>query len=254
MESTSAASAEPNARNEARSRLHQLLVTNESGFFWLFCAASLIFVANWFFGTHGYFQFNDARLNVLLHAVSIFSPVIGVLLLFSDDCRDSVPYLAIGSFISILMLWPSAAICCFIVLLCCWTKTTRWIGLALLVLVQLFSATFFYVTGESKGRHLEEFSRLDIPGHTIVLSGLPEPGGNYFSQLLVQGVHQVVPGFSLVKTYYRLDDQGYMYKKDLFSLAPVDDNHVCLVGQIGPRSHRKEIDLTIKNQWVESFD
>lgn len=244
----------PTVDEDKRSRYQQFLAANERGLFWLTCAATLILIANWFFGTHGYFQFDDARLNVLLHAVTIFSPVVGLLLLFSHDCRDSIPYVAIGSFISILMLWPTATITCFIVLLFCWTRTTRWVGLAMLILVQIFSATFFYVTGESQGRHSEEFSRLEIPGHIIVLSGLPEPGGQYYSQLLVQGMYRVVKGFSLVKTYYRLDDQGYMYKKDLFSLAPVDNNHVALVGQIGPQAHRKEIDLTIKNQWNESFD
>lgn len=166
----------------SKSSLSQFLLLNERNLFWLFVASCLVFIANWFLATHGFFEIENDRLRLLLTAVSMFSPVIGIIMLFSQDCRNEVPIVATLVFISLLLMWQTATITCFAIMLFCWTNKSR-----------------------------------------------------------------------LVKTFCRLKDDEYDYKKELFSLSPVDDSHAGLVIQHGPRSQRVVVDLTIKNRWSD-FD
>ena len=99
--------------------------------------------------------------------------------------------------------------------------------------------------------------RHDFPRDKTCGSGVSPKGLDVLKALGVWD--QVMPeaywikGLRLVKTFYRLKDKDYSYRKELFSLSPVDDEHAGLVIQHGPRSQRVVIDLTIKNRWSE-FD
>ncbi|GEM_PF-697606 len=235
--------------NPAQSRIFKFLLVNERNLFWLFTASVLIFIANWFLATHGFFEFESEKLRQLLTAVSVFSPVIGILVLLSDDCQNGMPVLAGLVFASLLLLWPTATITCFIVMLFCWTKTTRLIGVVMLVFVQALSGVLF-VTANKQAVETVELFKLPMARHELVLRGVTDDG-TYCSSLALQEDHPVTKGIRLVKTFYRLKDDDYAYKKDIFSLSPVDDSHAALVVQQGPRSQRIVVDLTIKNRWAE---
>ncbi len=233
---------------ENQSPILKFLLVNERNLFWLFVASALIFIANWFLATHGYFEFENERLRQLLMTVSLFSPIIGILVLLSDDCQNGTPILACLVFASLLLLWPAATITCFIVMLFCWTKTSRILGVIMLVFVQALSGVWF-ILSINKIETLE-LSKLPMAHHELVLRGLTKDG-NYCSSLALQEDYQVAKGIRLVKTFYRLKDDEYAYKSDIFSLSPVDDSHAALVVQHGPRSQRVVVDLTIKNRWSE---
>ncbi len=237
-----------NGLMENQSPVLKFLLLNERNLFWLFAASALIFIANWFLATHGYFEFENERLRQLLMAVSMFSPIIGILVLLSDDCQNGTPILAGLVFASLLLLWPTATITCFIVMLFCWTKTTRIIGVIMLVFVQALSGILFVTT--NKQTETLELFKLPMAHHELVLRGVTDDG-NYCSSLALQEDYPVAKGIRLVKTFYRLKDDDYAYKHDIFSLSPVDDNHAALVVQHGPRSQRVVVDLTIKNRWSE---
>jgi hypothetical protein len=235
----------------SKSSLSQFLLLNERNVFWLFVASCLVFIANWFLATHGFFEIENDRLRQLLTAVSMCSPVIGIIMLFSQDCRNEVPIVAALVFISMLLMWPTATITCFTILLFCWTNKSRALGIGILVIVQVFAGIL--LLAEIKDAHeTVEIARLTMPKHELVLRGLTKDG-TYCTSLVLQEDYPVITGLRLVKTFFRIKDDEYDYKKELFSLSPVDDSHAGLVIQHGPRSQRGVIDLTIRNRWSE-FD
>ena len=235
----------------SKSSLSQFLLLNERNLFWLFVASCLVFIANWFLATHGFFEIENDRLRLLLTAVSMFSPVIGIIMLFSQDCRNEVPIVATLVFISLLLMWPTATITCFAIMLFCWTNKSRALGIGILLIVQVF-AGLLLLTEKKEAHQIVEIARLTMPKHELVLRGLTKDG-TYCTSLALQEDYPVIPGLRLVKTFYRLKDDEYDYKKELFSLSPVDDSHAGLVIQHGPRSQRVVVDLTIKNRWSD-FD
>lgn len=235
----------------SKSSLSQFLLLNERNLFWLFVASCLVFIANWFLATHGFFEIENDRLRLLLTAVSMFSPVIGIIMLFSQDCRNEVPIVATLVFISLLLMWPTATITCFAIMLFCWTNKSRALGIGILLIVQVF-AGLLLLTEKKEAHQIVEIARLSMPKHELVLRGLTKDG-TYCTSLALQEDYPVIPGLRLVKTFYRLKDDEYDYKKELFSLSPVDDSHAGLVIQHGPRSQRVVVDLTIKNRWSD-FD
>ena len=235
----------------SKSSLSQFLLLNERYLFWLFVASCLVFIANWFLATHGFFEIENDRLRLLLTAVSMFSPVIGIIMLFSQDCRNEVPIVATLVFISLLLMWPTATITCFAIMLFCWTNKSRALGIGILLIVQVF-AGLLLLTEKKEAHQIVEIARLSMPKHELVLRGLTKDG-TYCTSLALQEDYPVIPGLRLVKTFYRLKDDEYDYKKELFSLSPVDDSHAGLVIQHGPRSQRVVVDLTIKNRWSD-FD
>jgi hypothetical protein len=235
----------------SKSSLSQFLLLNERNLFWLFVASCLVFIANWFLATHGFFEIESDRLRLLLTAVSMCSPVIGIVVLFSQDCRNEVPIIAALVFVSMLLMWPTATITCFAILLFCWTNKSRALGIGILLIVQVF-AGILLLTDKKEAHEIVEIARLRLPKHELVLRGLTKDG-TYCTSLALQEDYPVIKGLRLVKTFYRLKDDEYDYKKELFSLSPVDDSHAGLVIQHGPRSQRVVIDLTIKNRWSE-FD
>lgn len=235
----------------SKSSLSQFFLLNERNLFWLFVASCLVFIANWFLGTHGFIEIENDRLRLLLTAVSMCSPVIGIIMLFSQDCRNEVPIIAALVFVSMLLMWPTATITCFAILLFCWTNKSRALGIGILLIVQVF-AGILLLTEKKEAHQIVEIARLTMPKHELVLRGLTKDG-TYCTSLALQEDYPVITGLRLVKTFYRLKDDEYDYKKELFSLSPVDDSHAGLVIQHGPRSQRVVIDLTIKNRWSE-FD
>ncbi len=235
----------------SKSSLSQFLLLNERNLFWLFVASCLVFIANWFLATHGFFEIENDRLRLLLTAVSMFSPVIGIIMLFSQDCRNEVPIVATLVFISLLLMWPTTTITCFAIMLFCWTNKSRALGIGILLIVQVF-AGLLLLTEKKEAHQIVEIARLTMPKHELVLRGLTKDG-TYCTSLALQEDYPVIPGLRLVKTFYRLKDDEYDYKKELFSLSPVDDSHAGLVIQHGPRSQRVVVDLTIKNRWSD-FD
>ncbi len=235
----------------SKSSLSQFLLLNERNLFWLFVASCLVFIANWFLATHGFIEIENDRLRLLLTAVSMCSPVIGIIMLFSQDCRNEVPIIAALVFVSMLLMWPTATITCFAILLFCWTNKSRALGIGILLIVQVF-AGILLLTERKEAHQIVEIARLTMPKHELVLRGLTKDG-TYCTSLVLQEDYPVITGLRLVKTFYRLKDDEYDYKKELFSLSPVDDSHAGLVIQHGPRSQRVVIDLTIKNRWSE-FD
>lgn len=235
----------------SKSSLSQFLLLNERNLFWLFVASCLVFIANWFLATHGFIEIENDRLRLLLTAVSMFSPVIGIIMLFSQDCRNEVPIVATLVFISLLLMWPTATITCFAIMLFCWTNKSRALGIGILLIVQVF-AGLLLLTEKKEAHQIVEIARLTMPKHELVLRGLTKDG-TYCTSLALQEDYPVIPGLRLVKTFCRLKDDEYDYKKELFSLSPVDDSHAGLVIQHGPRSQRVVVDLTIKNRWSD-FD
>ena len=235
----------------SKSSLSQFLLLNERNLFWLFVASCLVFIANWFLATHGFFEIESDRLRLLLNAVSMCSPVIGIIMLFSQDCRNEVPIIAALVFVSMLLVWPTATITCFAIMLFCWTNKSRALGIGILLIVQVF-AGILLLTEKKEAQQIVEIARLTMPKHELVLRGLTKDG-TYCTSLALQEDYPVIKGLRLVKTFYRLKDDDYDYKKELFSLSPVDDSHAGLVIQHGPRSQRVVIDLTIKNRWSD-FD
>lgn len=235
----------------SKPSLSQFLLLNERNLFWLFVASCLVFIANWFLATHGFFEIENDRLRLLLTAVSMCSPVIGIIMLFSQDCRNEVPIIAALVFVSMLLMWPTATITCFAILLFCWTNKSRALGIGILLIVQVF-AGILLLTEKKEAHQIVEIARLTMPKHELVLRGLTKDG-TYCTSLVLQEDYPVIKGLRLVKTFYRLKDDDYDYKKELFSLSPVDDSHAGLVIQHGPRSQRVVIDLTIKNRWSD-FD
>ncbi len=235
----------------SKSSLSQFLHLNERNLFWLFVASCLVFIANWFLATHGYFEIENDRLRQLLRAVSMCSPVIGIVALFSQDCRNEVPVIAALVFVSMLLMWPAATITCFAVLLFCWTNKSRAIGVGILLIVQVF-AGILLLTERKDATQSIEIASLQMAKHNLVLRGTTDDK-TFCNSIVLQEEYPVIKGLRLIKTFYRLKDKDYAYRKELFSLSPVDEQHAGLVIQHGPRSQRVVIDLTIKNRWSE-FD
>ncbi|MBP9808171.1 hypothetical protein KBF38_07665 [bacterium] len=235
----------------SKSSISEFLHLNERNLFWLFVASGLVFIANWFLGTHGYFEIENDRLRQLLSAVSMCTPVIGIIVLFSQECRNEIPVIAALVFFSMLLMWPTATITCFAILLFCWTNNSRALGIGILVIVQVF-AGILILAERKEAVKIIEITTLQTAKHNLVLRGLTTDG-TFCTSLALQEDYPVINGLRLVKTFYRLKDKDYDYRKELFSLSLVDDNHAGLVIQHGPRSQRVVIDLTIKNRWSE-FD
>ncbi len=235
----------------SKSSISEFLHLNERNLFWLFVASGLVFIANWFLGTHGYFEIENDRLRQLLSAVSMCTPVIGIIVLFSQECRNEIPVIAALVFFSMLLMWPTATITCFAILLFCWTNNSRALGIGILVIVQVF-AGILMLAERKEAVKIIEITTLQTAKHNLVLRGLTTDG-TFCTSLALQEDYPVINGLRLVKTFYRLKDKDYDYRKELFSLSLVDDNHAGLVIQHGPRSQRVVIDLTIKNRWSE-FD
>ncbi len=235
----------------SKSSISEFLHLNERNLFWLFVASGLVFIANWFLGTHGYFEIENDRLRQLLSAVSMCTPVIGIIVLFSQECRNEIPVIAALVFFSMLLMWPTATITCFAILLFCWTNNSRALGIGILVIVQVF-AGILILAERKEAVKIIEITTLQTAKHNLVLRGLTTDG-TFCTSLALQEDYPVINGLRLVKTFYRLKDKDYDYRKQLFSLSLVDDNHAGLVIQHGPRSQRVVIDLTIKNRWSE-FD
>ena len=235
----------------SKSSVSEFLHLNERNLFWLFVASCLVFIANWFLATHGFFEIENDRLRQLLTGVSMCTPVIGILVLFSQDCRNEIPVIAALVFASMLLMWPTATITCFAILLFCWTNQTRALGIGILLIVQVF-AGLLLLAEKKNAATIVEIARLHTAKHDLILRGLTKDG-TFCTSLTLQEDYPVINGLRLVKTFYRLKDKDYDYRKELFSLSPVDDNHAGLVIQHGPRSQRVVIDLTIKNRWSE-FD
>lgn len=235
----------------SRSSLSEFLHLNERNLFWLFVASCLVFIANWFLGTHGYFEIENDRLRQLLTAVSMCTPVIGIFVLFSQECRNEIPVIAALVFASMLLMWPTATITCFTILLFCWTNKSRALGIGILLIVQVFSG-LLVLTERKDAVKIIEIARLHTAKHDLILRGLTTDG-TFCTSLALQEDYPVINGLRLVKTFNRFKDKDYDYRKQLFSLSPVDDDHAGLVIQHGPRSQRVVIDLTSKNRWSD-FD
>ncbi|MDP3510880.1 MAG: hypothetical protein Q8T09_23130 [Candidatus Melainabacteria bacterium] len=235
----------------SKSSVSKFLHLNERNLFWLFVAACLVFIANWFLATHGFFEIESERLRQLLTAVSMCSPIIGIVVLCSQNCRNEVPVVAALVFASMLLMWPTATITCFAILLFCWTTKSRIVGIAILIIVQVFAGILMLAERKNAVTTVE-IAKLHTEKHNLILRGLTSDG-TFCSSLALQEDYPVIKGLRLVKTFYRLKDKDYDYRKELFSLSPVDGHHAGLVIQHGPRSQQVVIDLTIKNRWSE-FD
>ncbi|CAN5152070.1 hypothetical protein BH11CYA1_BH11CYA1_16780 [soil metagenome] len=234
---------------KSRTSLSQFLHLNERNLFWLFVASCLVFIANWFLATHGFFEFESDKLRLLFLAVSMCSPVIGILVLLSQDCRNSVPLVAAFVFLSMLLMWPVATITCFVVMLACWTRKSCFVGIGLLVLLQIF-AGFLIVIEKKNALSTVEVARLSTAKHEIVLRGETKDG-TFCDSVAVQEDYPVAKGIRLVKTFFRLKGKEFDYRKQIFSLSPLESNRVALVVQHGPRSQCVVIDLAIKNRLTE---
>ena len=234
---------------KANKSLSEFLHLNERNLFWLFVASILVFVANWFRATHGCFEFENDKLRQLLMAVSMCSPVIGILVLLSQDCRNYIPVVAVLLFLSLLLVWPVATMTCFVVLLSCWIGKTRIAGVGILVILQVFAGIL--ICAESKNPSSKiEIARLNTANHELVLRGETQDG-TFCDSCAVQEDYPVIKGVRLVKTFFRLKGKNFDYRKEIFGLTQLDDNHAAIVIQRGPRSHCITVDLTKKNRLTE---
>jgi hypothetical protein len=221
------------------SVLTRYLLENESQVFWLFASVLLTWLGVWFHDTHGMLTWSSGPICFLAFAISLFTPLVCLAVLFCKPNSIERPLLTTISFVAMLFWNQVPAVSCFTLMLFRFNKASRTLGIAVLTGLQIAVLCLFpFFFGPS-----EELDHLRTAAYNLSIwkvTGWSEPR----CTLTLREEFPIAPFVNFGKIHWRMKDTR---SPESAVILPVDSTHVAVLINRFSHYHRTVVDLTVKN-------
>lgn len=216
---------------------------HERDLFWLAVIVCLHFIATWFAGTHGYFEFSSTALNQFFSMLSLAFPILAALLLTRPAWSKDKGLIAVIALITLLFFPPFFVTNTFIVLFCCWTKSARKIASVALVIIFVSAWYWRFEPVDSAAAGY----KLSTSKHNLSFNCRPIflIFGSRVELSLVEKM-PVTPFLYFVKVHWVTN----VYPWDIPRIVPIDSDHVYVLIEATSRYTRSFVDLSRVNKAI----
>ncbi len=227
---------------QQKSRLNALtiyMLENESQFYWLCASALLTILGIWFHDIHGMLTWSSGPISFLSFAISLFSPVACILILFCKPNRYERPLLTLVSFVSMLFWNQVLTISCLMLMPFRFKGASRTLGIAVLSGLQIGVLCLFPLFFGP----IAELDHLQTADHNLSLYQVTANSEPRCTLTLMEEF-PVAPLVNFGKIHWRMKDTR---SPKSAVILPVDSTHVAILVNRFSHYHRTVVDLTVKN-------